>query len=53
MRNQSNSNRRWKAAGNTCELITISGGAHGMGGWEKLGSDDQQQMIAWLKKTLR
>jgi alpha-L-fucosidase 2 len=41
-----------KAAGNACELITINEGPHGMGGWEKLGSDYQQQLIAWLKRTL-
>jgi|JI6StandDraft_1071083.scaffolds.fasta_scaffold00701_20 acetyl esterase len=42
-----------KAAGNTCDLITIPGGAHGMGGWAKLNSDYAAQMIAWLKKTLK
>jgi acetyl esterase len=42
-----------KAAGNSCELITIAEGAHGMGGWDKLGSDYQQQLVAWLKKTLQ
>jgi acetyl esterase len=42
-----------KAAGNSCELITIAEGAHGMGGWDKLGSDYQRQLIAWLKKTFK
>jgi alpha-L-fucosidase 2 len=42
-----------KAAGNVCDLITIPEGAHGMGGWDKLGSDYRQQMVAWLKKTLK
>jgi alpha-L-fucosidase 2 len=41
------------AAGNSCELITIPEGGHGMGGWERLGSDYQQQLVAWLKKTLK
>ncbi len=41
-----------KAAGNVCELLTINEGSHGMGPWEKLGSDYQQQLVAWLKKTL-
>ncbi|MEZ5387923.1 MAG: prolyl oligopeptidase family serine peptidase, partial [Prosthecobacter sp.] len=41
-----------KAAGNHCETITIPGGGHGMGGWEKLNSDYAAQMIAWLRKTL-
>lgn len=44
---------RMKAAGNSCELITICEGGHGMGGWEKLGSDYQTQLLAWLKKTLK
>jgi alpha-L-fucosidase 2 len=44
---------KMKAAGNSCETITIAGGGHGMGGWEKLGSDYQTQLIAWLRKTLK
>ncbi|MCX6851209.1 MAG: alpha/beta hydrolase [Verrucomicrobia bacterium] len=42
-----------KAAGNSCETIVVPGGSHGMGGWEKLGSDYQKQMIEWLRKTLK
>ncbi len=41
-----------KSLGNTCDLIAVKGGIHGMGGWAKLGSDYAQQMIAWLNKTL-
>lgn len=44
---------KMKAAGNACDLIRIPGGIHGMGGWKKLGSDYQEQMIAWLRKTLK
>lgn len=44
---------KMKAAGNSCETITVAGGIHGMGGWEKLGSDYQAQLIAWLRKTLK
>src|SRR5262249_35241589 len=44
---------KMKAAGNVCDLITIPSGAHGMGGWQKLGSDYQDQLIAWLRKTLK
>ena len=44
---------KMKAAGNSCETITVSGWVHGMGGWQKLGSDYQEQMIAWLRKTLK
>ena len=43
---------KMKAAGNSCEKITIPGGGHGMGGWAKLNSNDAVQMIAWLKQTL-
>lgn len=44
---------RTKAAGNTCDLIEIPGGGHGMGGWDKLKSDYREQMIAWLKEKLK
>jgi len=27
---------KMKAAGNECDLIVVEGGAHGMGGWEKV-----------------
>lgn len=43
---------KMQAAGNTCDLITIADGAHGMGGWDKLNSDYREQLIAWLRKTL-
>ena len=42
-----------RAAGSNCEVITVSGGGHGMGKWKE--PDQQQwkpQMMAWLKKTL-
>lgn len=44
---------KMKAAGNSCETIAIPGGVHGMGGWEKLGSDYQAKLIGWLRKTLK
>ena len=44
---------KMKAAGNACETIAIPGGIHGMGGWEKLGSDYQAKLIDWLRKTLK
>lgn len=44
---------KMKAAGNSCETITVPGGGHGMGGWSKLNSDYAEQMIAWLRKTLK
>src|SRR5262249_8344655 len=44
--------KQMRDAGNVCDLVTVAGGVHGMGGWAKLGSDYQQQMIAWLNRTL-
>jgi acetyl esterase len=44
---------RMKAAGNVCDLITIADGGHGMGGWDKLKSDYQEELVAWLRKTLK
>lgn len=44
---------KMKAAGNSCDLITVPGGGHGMGGWAKLNSDYAAQMIAWLRQTLK
>lgn len=40
-----------KAAGDPCELITVPGGPHGMGGWETT-PEWKQKMIAWLKAHL-
>ncbi|MCE9604608.1 MAG: alpha/beta hydrolase [Planctomycetia bacterium] len=45
--------KQMQAAGNTCDLITVAGGEHGMGKWKALGSDYQEQLIAWLRKTLK
>jgi len=43
-----------KKAGPRCDLITIEGGKHGMGNWQK--SVDMEhwkpEMVAWLKKTM-
>jgi alpha-L-fucosidase 2 len=40
--------------GASCDLITVEGGGHGMGGWK---APEQQhwkaEMIDWLKKTLK
>jgi alpha-L-fucosidase 2 len=42
-----------KKAGNTCELIAVEAGGHGMSSWK---APEQQhwkgEMVAWLKKTL-
>ena len=46
---------KMKEAGNVCDLITVPGGVHGMGGWSKLTppSPYAAEMIAWLRKTLK
>ncbi len=41
-------------AGVSCELITIEGGGHGMGGWRAPEMQHwKPEMIAWLKKMLK
>lgn len=44
-----------KKAGAKCDLITIDGGGHGMGGWAKVpgGEHWQPDLIAWLQKNLK
>ena len=44
---------RTKALGNACELITIPGGVHGMGGWDKAHPEYKTQLIEWLRRTLK
>jgi acetyl esterase len=40
--------------GARCDLITIEGGGHGMGGWRAPEMQHwKAEMIAWLKKTLK
>ena len=41
-----------KALGNQCDLITIPGGVHGMGGWDKLDPNHKDKLIAWLNSTM-
>ena len=45
---------KMKAAGDRCELFTVEGGGHGMGGWEKVPAmrEYKVKMIDWLKATL-
>ncbi len=41
-------------AGAACELITIDGGGHGMGGWRDPAMQHwKAEMIAWLQKILK
>lgn len=43
---------RLLALGDACDLITIHGGGHGMNGWNEAATGYQDQVVAWLKKTL-
>jgi alpha-L-fucosidase 2 len=43
---------KMKAAGNVCDLIAIEGGAHGMGGWEKIDPSYKEKLVAWLRGKL-
>ena len=43
---------KMKAAGNVCDLITIAGGSHGMGGWEKLDPSYKEKLVAWRRARL-
>lgn len=42
-----------RAAGVTCDLITIPGAPHGLLAWEKFSPDYTAQMIAWLRVNLK
>jgi alpha-L-fucosidase 2 len=44
--------KRMKAVGNVCDLITVEGGPHGMGVITKF-PETKVKMIAWLKQTLK
>ena len=42
-----------KKVGAACELITIEGGGHGMGGWKAPEMQHwKAEMVAWLKRTM-
>jgi alpha-L-fucosidase 2 len=46
---------RMQRAGADCTLLSIIGGSHGTGGWEKLpqAKEYKEQTVAWLKRKLR
>jgi acetyl esterase len=45
--------KQMRAEGNTCDLITIPDGAHGMGQWDERLPGWKDQLVDWLKKTLK
>jgi acetyl esterase len=43
-----------RKVGASCELITVEGGGHGMGGWKAPEMQHWKgEMVAWLKKTMK
>lgn len=44
--------KKMKALGNVCDLITVPGGGHGMGPWSKLKPDYSEEMVAWLRRVM-
>ena len=44
--------KKMTAIGNSCELITVEGGPHGMGVINNF-PETKVKMIAWMKKTLK
>jgi dipeptidyl aminopeptidase/acylaminoacyl peptidase len=46
--------KKLKSLGVPCDLFTVPNGAHGMGSWEKLPSQEWKSYLAsWLRNTLR
>jgi len=43
---------RLKAVGVSCDLVTIPGGKHAMGIWNKVAPGYKAEMVSWLRKTL-
>lgn len=44
--------KKMKALGNVCDLITVPGGGHGMGAWGMAGPACASEMVAWLRKVM-
>ena len=45
---------KMKAAGDSCEVFTVEGAGHGMGGWEKVAAYQayKVKIVEWLKEQL-
>lgn len=41
-----------RAAGVTCDIVTVKGAPHGLLDWEKLDPSYKPAMLAWLRQTL-
>lgn len=44
-----------RLAGASCEVLTVEGAGHGMGGWEKVPTFQvyKKKMVEWLNETMR
>lgn len=42
-----------RAAGVTCDLITLPGAGHGLSNWETFAPDYTDRMVAWLREKLK
>ena len=44
-----------RLAGASCEVLTVEGAGHGMGGWEKVPAFQvyKKKMVEWLNETMR
>jgi acetyl esterase len=43
---------RLKSVGVPCDLITIDGGYHAMGNWNKVAPGYKGEVVSWLRKAL-
>lgn len=43
---------RLKSAGVRCDFVTIPGGSHAMGNWNRVAPGFKGELVAWLQKTL-
>ncbi|HEY3755787.1 MAG TPA: alpha/beta hydrolase [Opitutaceae bacterium] len=41
-----------KAAGDSCDFISIAGGSHAMGNWSRVAPGFKEQFVSWLQRTL-
>jgi len=44
--------QKLKAAGITCDLFTVQGGAHGMGSWDKVDATWKNYLVQWLRQNM-
>ncbi len=45
--------QKMQSLGNTCDLVTIPDGAHGMGSWDRAHPEYKSTMIDWLRRVLK